>query len=100
MRRIPGRSAHLRAGPGKPRAGVTVPESLNRHQKRDKDAADWLPPLNECWFAGQVVLVKAKYGLTVDRRERDALAGVLAGCNAATDIQEALWGAVKSHQGS
>ena len=53
---------------------------VNRHQKRDHDAAGWLPPMNRCWFAARVIDVKRAYGLTVDRRERDALARALAGC--------------------
>ena len=57
-------------------AGPTV----NRNQKRDHDAAGWLPPMNRCWFAGRVIDVKRAYGLTVDRRERDALARTLAEC--------------------
>ena len=59
--------------------------AVNRHQKRAHDAAGWLPPMNRCWFAARVIDVKRAYGLTVDRRERDALARTLAGC-ADTDI--------------
>ena len=36
--------------------------------------------MNRCWFAARVIDVKRAYGLSVDRRERDALARVLAGC--------------------
>ena len=54
--------------------------AVNRHQKRDHDAGSWLPPMNRCWFAARVIDVKRAYGLTVDRRERDALARTLAGC--------------------
>ena len=32
--------------------------SVNRHQKRDHDAAEWLPMLNRCWFADRVVRVR------------------------------------------
>ena len=53
---------------------------VNRHQKQDHDAGGWLPPMNRCWFAARVVDVKRAYALTVDRRERDALARTLAGC--------------------
>ena len=35
---------------------------LNRHEKRAKDAAEWLPLQNRCWFAGRIVAVKRKYG--------------------------------------
>ena len=54
--------------------------SVNRHQKSGKDAAEWLPELNRCWFADRVVQVKQKYGLTVDPREATALDAVLTGC--------------------
>ena len=74
---------------------VLANPTLNRHEKRDKDAADWLPPMNQCWFAGQVVIVKAKYGLTVDLAERDALAAVLAGCEAQTARAPTPWGEIK-----
>ena len=47
--------------------------------KRGHDAAEWLPPMNKCWFATRVVDVKRKYRLTVDRREAAALARVLTG---------------------
>ena len=50
-----------------------------------KDAAEWLPPRNRCWFAGRVVAVKRKYGLTADRREAQALHRILSGC-ASTDM--------------
>ena len=54
---------------------------LNRHEKRAKDAAAWLPANNRCWFAGQVVTVRRKYGLTIDRREAAVLERVLAACD-------------------
>ena len=54
--------------------------SVNRHQKVAKDAAEWLPDLNRCWFADRVVRVRQKYGLTIDRREAEALDSVLSGC--------------------
>ena len=55
--------------------------SVNRHQKSGKDAAEWLPDLNQCWFANRVVQVKREYGLTVDAREASALDAVLSGCS-------------------
>ena len=51
-----------------------------RHQKVDKDAAEWMPERNECWFADRVVKVRRKYDLTIDRREADALEDVLSRC--------------------
>ena len=56
---------------------------LNRAIKRAKDAAEWMPQLNRCWFAQRVVAVKAKYGLSIDRAEAAALTRALAGCEAA-----------------
>ena len=44
------------------------------------DAADWLPPRNQCWFAKRVVDIKTKYGLSVDRDEARALESVLQSC--------------------
>ena len=54
--------------------------SMNRYQKVAKDAADWLPVNNRCWFATTIIEVRRKYGLTIDQREADALDQVLATC--------------------
>ncbi len=54
---------------------------LNRSQKSAKDAADWIPGMNQCWFAARVVAVKRKYKLTVDRREAAALERILSNCS-------------------
>ena len=53
---------------------------VNRHQKSGKDAAQWLPARNRCWFAARVVEVRRAYGLTIDRREAATLEQVLSGC--------------------
>ena len=58
-------------------AGPTV----NRQQKSNKDAAEWLPDHNQCWYADRVVRVRQKYDLSVDRPEADALDAVLSGCS-------------------
>ena len=55
--------------------------SVNRNQKRDHDAAEWLPDRNRCWFADRVVAVRQEYGLTIDRREAAALDRVLSTCS-------------------
>lgn len=44
------------------------------------DAFDWMPEMNQCWFAQRVVDVRLKYGMTVDKAEAEALELVLAGC--------------------
>ena len=54
--------------------------SVNRHEKSGKDAGEWMPRRNRCWFAARVVEVRRKYALTVDVREANALEGVLSGC--------------------
>ena len=54
--------------------------AVNRHQKSAHDAAEWLPALNQCWFAARVVEVRQAYQLTIDQAEADALDRVLAGC--------------------
>lgn len=53
---------------------------LNRREKSDKDAGDWLPPNARCWFARTVVFVKQTHRLTVDAAERDELERVLGAC--------------------
>ena len=58
--------------------------AVNRCGRKGKcahDAAEWLPPMNQCWFAGRVLDVRGKYRLTIDRREAAALERVLSGCN-------------------
>ena len=54
--------------------------SVNRYQKGAKDAADWLPDQNRCWFVTTIINVRLKYGLTIDQREADAIDVVLASC--------------------
>ena len=54
--------------------------SLNRSQKSDKDAAEWMPEQNRCWFAQTIVDVRLKYGLTIDQAEADAIDRMLGGC--------------------
>jgi hypothetical protein len=56
-------------------------QSLNS-QKRDSDAASWLPPLKSyrCAYVAQQIAVKAKYGIWVTKAERDAMARILTAC--------------------
>ena len=32
--------------------------SINRHQKSDKDIAEWLPDLNQCWYVDRTLQVR------------------------------------------
>ena len=51
----------------------------NRNLKGAKDAADWRPDENRCWFAWRVIDVRRAYDLTIDRREADALDAISRG---------------------
>ena len=53
---------------------------LNRVEKSGKDAAEWSPPSNGCWFAQTVIDVRRAYDLTIDPREAEALDRLLANC--------------------
>ena len=53
---------------------------VNRYEKSGRDAAEWVPDRNRCWFAARVVDVRRAYGLTVDRREASALESILSSC--------------------
>ena len=59
---------------------------VNRHQKSGKDASEWLPARNRCWFAARVLEVRRAYDLTIDRREAMALERILAQCDS-TDME-------------
>ena len=52
----------------------------NRTVKGERDAADYLPANNQCWFAGRVIAVKQRWGLSVDAREAQFLKTALADC--------------------
>ena len=78
---------------------------LNRYQKVAKDAADWMPAQNRCWFANQIITVRRAYNLTIDRREANALDRVLATCDATVpadtavdQLTETVW--VVTHSGT
>ena len=59
---------------------------VNRHQKSGKDAAEWLPDRNRCWFAARVVEVRRAYDLTIDPREAAVLERILPRCYS-TDME-------------
>ena len=61
-------------------APLPVLGQVNRYEKSGKDASEWVPDRNRCWFAGKIVEVRLAYGLTIDRREADALERILSGC--------------------
>ena len=49
-------------------------------KKGAKDAAEWVPAENRCWFSEQVIEVRKEYALTIDQAEAEALDNVLADC--------------------
>ena len=53
---------------------------LNRHIKRDKDATDWLPQYNRCWYVARILEVKLAYDLSVDEDEAAAMDYVISNC--------------------
>jgi hypothetical protein len=60
---------------------VAVDDNLNQ-QKRDSDAATWLPPnkASRCGYVARQISVKLRYNLWVTQPERDAMANILATC--------------------
>ena len=53
---------------------------VNRYEKGAKDAAEWQPQRNACWFANKTLEVRRKYSLSIDRREAAAIERTLSGC--------------------
>ena len=71
---------------------------LYRHERGDKDAAEWLPARNRCWFAATVVAVWRAYGLTIDRQEVAVLEGILSECEN-TDKEPVVCSAASDSEG-
>ena len=67
-----------------PRSLIAVTASTNR-SKGAGDPADWLPPRTQyrCRYTADWVAVKARWELSVDRREQAALELVFASCTGA-----------------
>ena len=64
--------------------------TVNRSQKSDRDAAEWMPARHGAWFAERVIQVKLEYGLSVDPAERDALEALLADGGAQLNCVDAV----------
>ena len=60
---------------------LTLVPSVNRHQKSDKDVAEWLPQLNECWYVDRIIQVHPEHGFTIERAEANTITTVLAPCH-------------------
>ena len=69
----------------------------NRTVKSDRDAADYLSKHNQCWFAGRVITVKQKWGLSVDGREAQSLETTLADCTPEQIAASGLYDPLKLH---
>ena len=54
---------------------------INRSQKKGKDASEWIPDRNRCWFAARIVEVRRAYSLTIDRQEAESLERILKECD-------------------
>ena len=78
--RLPSRSTRSTVRPQRRHCHVIERCSHVSGELPPHDAAEWLPAQNRCWFAARVITVRQRYGLTIDRREADALDQVLAGC--------------------
>ena len=63
-------------------ANLTLAAPAVNRRKGARDAAEWLPETNRCWFAGRVVEVRKGYALTIDAQEAAALEAVLSDCSA------------------
>ena len=66
-----------------PRSLIAVTDNVNA-SKSDSDPAQWMPPLASyhCQYLADWVVVKVRWGLTVDSVERSAIAAVLSTCPA------------------
>ena len=53
---------------------------VNRYEKGAKDAAEWQPGRNACWFVNRTLEVRRKYAVSIDRRETVAIESGLAAC--------------------
>ncbi len=60
---------------------LTLASPAVNRGKSDKDAAQWQPPRNHCWFAARVIAVRSAYNLTIDSSEKAALSSILSQCD-------------------
>ena len=60
---------------------LTLADSVTNRTKSSRDAFDWLPEENKCWFADRVLKVRQEFGLSVDPDEAAALEELIATCD-------------------
>lgn len=73
--------AQRRAYANDPTVLIAVTSSTNRSKSSD-DVAQWLPERERCPYAQRWTGVKARFHLTVDQAEHDAIVSVLRSCGA------------------
>ncbi|MHA7286336.1 HNH endonuclease family protein [Arthrobacter sp. MDT3-44] len=56
--------------------------TLLNQQKQAKGPEDWMPPANRCAYVARWVVVKSRWGMTVDSREKAALVRIADTCPA------------------
>ncbi len=69
--------------------------SVNR-EKSNKDLSEWLPPYNRCWFVARTLEVRAKYDLSINKKEARDAYNILSKCED-KDFQIKVFEAKKSH---
>jgi len=60
---------------------LTLASPAVNRGKSGKDAGEWQPPRNRCWFAARVIAVRSAYSLTIDASEKAALSSILSQCD-------------------
>lgn len=58
-------------------AELRAVDTHDNEVKSDKDAAQWLPPVNRLWYVETQINIKTKYALGVTAAERSAMTKVL-----------------------
>ena len=61
--------------------------TVNRSEKSDRDAAEWMPARHGAWFAERVIQVKLEYGLSVRSRRAGRARGATCGRRRATELR-------------
>ena len=75
---------------GDPRSLVAVSASSNRG-KGDQDPGEWWPLLERCRYAAEWTATKARFGLSIDQTEKDALLLQASQCTDTTVTYTKAW---------
>lgn len=52
----------------------------DNESKSDQGPAEWIPEINQCWYAERWVVVLDRYNLSLNKADRDSLATLLTKC--------------------